>query len=164
VEKLGERLSQRISDAPQEDLRALVSVQDALDRIDQGSFAEGVVRMLIFLAKSRKEVRRSRLERSNQMLQATEPFASMRPKHRTRLIHRESLIVGFEPEAAMEALPRLIRTDEERKRALEVCWEIAGPKEEMSAETLAMMDKLAEVLAGEPGTGGGRPKRVARAA
>jgi pimeloyl-ACP methyl ester carboxylesterase len=167
VEKLGERLSRRISDAPQEDLRALVSVQDALDRIDQGTFPEGVIRMLIFLAQSRKEVRRSRLERSNQMLQATEPFASMKPKHRTRMIHRQSMIVGFEPDAAMETLPVLIRSDEERKRALDICWEIAGPREEMSPETLEMMGKLAKVL-GQDSSGSGddksKSKRVTAAA
>lgn len=164
VEALGEQMARRISDAPQEDLRALVSVQDALDRIDQGSFGEGVIRMLIFLATSRKEVRRSRLERSNQMLEAMEPFASMKPKHRTRMIHRESLIVGFEPEAAMQALPSLLRTDEERRRALEACWQIAGPREEMSEETIDMMRRLASVLGVEGGPGGDKARRVSKAA
>jgi pimeloyl-ACP methyl ester carboxylesterase/tellurite resistance protein len=146
VEALGERHSQLISDAPQEDLRTLVQVQDALDRIEQGGFAEGLIRMLILLAQSRKEVRRSRLERSNQMLMSTEPFASMKAKHRTRLIHRESLIVGFEPEAAIATLPKLLQGEEDRRRALDLCWSIAGPREEMSAETLAMMARLAMTL------------------
>jgi hypothetical protein len=149
VQALGEQKAQLISDAPQEDLRTLVQVQDALDRIDQGGFPEGVIRMLIFLAHSRKEVRRSRLERSNQMLLATEPFASMKAKHRTRMIHRESLIVGFEPEAAIAALPKLIQGEEDRRRALDLCWSIAGPREEMSAETVAMMARLASVLGQE---------------
>jgi hypothetical protein len=121
-------------------------VQDALDRVEQGGFAEGVIRMLILMAHSRKEVRRSRLERSNQMLMSTEPFASMKPKTRTRLIHRESLIVGFEPEAAIAALPKLIAGEEGRRRALALCWEIAGPREEMSPETLVLMARLAAVL------------------
>ncbi len=146
VTALGERMAQLISEAPQEDLRTLVQVQDALDRVDQGGFAEGVIRMLILLAHSRKEVRRSRLERSNRMLMSTEPFASMKPKQRTRMIHRESLIVGFEPEAAITALPQLIQGDEDRQRALALCWEIAGPRAEMSDETLAMMRRLAAVL------------------
>jgi len=146
VAALGAPRSQLISEAPQEDLRSLVQVQDALDRIEQGGFPEGVIRMLIFLAHSRKEVRRSRLERSSQMLMSTEPFVGMKPKQRTRLIHRESLIVGFEPQAAMAALPRLLVSDEDRRRALSLCWDIAGPREEMSAETLAMMDQLAAVL------------------
>ena len=146
VAALGEPMSQLISEAPQEDLRTLVQVQDALDRVEQGGFAEGVIRMLILMAHSRREVRRSRLERSNQMLMTTEPFASMKPKTRTRLIHRESLIVGFEPEAAIAALPKLLPGEEDRRRALALCWDIAGPREEMSPETLVLMERLAAVL------------------
>lgn len=164
VAALGERHSQLISDAPQEDLRTLVQVQDALDRIDQGGFPEGVIRMLIFLAHSRKEVRRSRLERSNQMLMSTEPFASMKAKHRTRMIHRESLIVGFEPEAAIAALPKLIQGEEDRRRALDLCWSIAGPREEMSAETLAMMARLAMALGQELPQGVPAPDNVRKIA
>jgi hypothetical protein len=143
---LGDRHYRRISEAPPEDLRVLGHVQDALDRVEDGGFAEGVVRMLLFLARSRKGVRRSRLERANQILETTEPFASMKPKHRTRLIHRESLIVAFEPGAAMESLPKLIRIPEERVRALEICWKIAGPREEMSEETVATIERLGKIL------------------
>jgi hypothetical protein len=146
AKSIGERKSTRISDAPPEDLRSLVEVQEALDRMHDGGFAEGVVRMLIFLARSRGEVRRSRLERSNRILEQTEPFASMKPKHRTRLIHRESLIVAFEPELALETLAGMFHDDEERDRALQICREIAGPEDEMSSETIEMMDKLEQLL------------------
>ncbi|QVL51227.1 MAG: DUF3141 domain-containing protein [Thiocapsa sp.] len=150
VQAMGEQLSRTVSEAPREDLRTLTSVQDALDRIELGDFADGVIRMLIFLAHSRKEVRRSRLERSNRMLMATEPFASMKAKHRTRMIHKESLIVGYEPEAAMDALPKLIVSMEDRRRAMALCEEIAGSRDEMSPETLAMLDRLARALELDP--------------
>ncbi|WP_254045140.1 DUF3141 domain-containing protein [Thiohalocapsa sp. ML1] len=151
VQAMGERLAVTVAQSePREDLRTLTQVQDALDRIELGEFADGVIRMLIFLANSRKEVRRSRLERSNQMLLSTEPFASMKAKHRTRMIHKETLIVGYEPEAAMAALPKLLRTDDERKRALALCQEIAGPREEMSRETIDMMNRLSLTLGAEP--------------
>jgi len=146
IQALGERMDGTISSAPREDMRTLVSVQEALDRIDQGGFADGVIRMLIFLAHSRKEVRRSRLERSNEMLMSTEPFATMEPRRRTKMIHRESLIVGYEPEKAMETLPLLIDDRTERKIALDLCAEIAGPREEMSKETIDMMNRLALAL------------------
>ncbi|WP_242477235.1 DUF3141 domain-containing protein [Halochromatium glycolicum] len=151
VQALGDRLGTTVAQSePREDLRTLTQVQDALDRIDLGGFADGVVRMLIFLAHSRKEVRRSRLERSNQMLLSTEPFASMKPKHRTRMIHKETLIVGYEPEAAMAALPKQLASAEDRERALALCEQIAGPREEMSRETLDMMNRLALALEATP--------------
>jgi pimeloyl-ACP methyl ester carboxylesterase len=143
---LGERLKRRISDAPQEDLRALTDVQMALDRMEEGGFAAGVIRMLILLAKSRGAVRRSRLERSNRMLTSTEPFASMTPKKRTRLIHRQSLIVDFEPDQAMATLPRLIPDPAGRALAIDLCEQIAGPIEEMSPPTVAMLEGFKSIL------------------
>jgi len=150
VQALGRHMSRTVSAAPQDDLRTLTEVQDALDRMELGGFPAGVVRMLIFLAQSRKEVRRSRLERSERMLTITEPFASMPPKQRTRMIHGESLIVGFEPEEALATLPVLIQSAEERRQALAMCLEIAGPVEEMSVETVAMFNRLALVLEQPP--------------
>jgi hypothetical protein len=102
--------------------------------------------MLIFLARSRGEVRRSRLQRSNEILEKTAPFAEMKPKHRTRLIHRESLIVAFEPDAALETLPHLFHDYDEKARALEICLEVAGPEEEMTEATLIMLKKLEKLL------------------
>jgi pimeloyl-ACP methyl ester carboxylesterase len=142
AKSIGAAKSRRISDAPQEDLRSLVEVQEALDRMEEGGFAEGVVRMLIFLARSRGQIRRSRLQRSNEILEKTSPFAEMKPKHRTRLIHRESLIVAFEPDGALETLPRLFRDYDEKARALEICLEIAGPEEEMTEATVTMLKDL----------------------
>jgi pimeloyl-ACP methyl ester carboxylesterase len=146
VQALGERQSRTTSEAPPEDLRTLNTVQDALDRINLGGFADGVVRMLIFLARSRKEVRRDRLERANQMMTITEPFASMPAKQLTRMIHRASLIVSFAPEEAMATLPALIRTPEARKDALAICETIAGSRNEMSPETVDMFNRLASAL------------------
>ncbi len=146
VKTYGELMSRRISDSAQEDLRSLPSVRDALDRIAVGGFPEGVIRMLVLLAHSRHEVRRSRLEKSNQILSSREPFASMKAKHRTRLIYRESLISAFEPEAALETLPKLLKTREEREQAMSLCWEIAGPQEEMVGETLELMATFSRIL------------------
>jgi len=146
VESLGKPLSRTISEAPPEDLRTLSTVQDALDRIHIGGFADGIVRMLIFLARSRKQVRRDRLERANQMMTVTEPFAGMPAKQLTRMIHRASLIVSFAPEEAMATLPALIRTPAARKEALAICETIAGPREEMNPETQDMFNRLKSAL------------------
>ncbi len=143
---LGKPLQPRISDAPQEDLRALIDVQEALDRIEEGGFAAAVIRMLILLAKSRGAVRRDRLERSNRMLATTEPFASLRPKKLTRLIHRQSLIADFEFDQAIATLPKLITDPAERTRALALCEQIAGPIEEMSPATVALLNQFKVLL------------------
>ncbi|MGF1562773.1 MAG: DUF3141 domain-containing protein [Geminicoccaceae bacterium] len=120
--------------------------QAALDKIDEGGYPAGVVRMLILLAKSRGGVRRSRLERSNTMLQSDEAFRNMDDMARSVLINQQSLIVAIEPERALEHLPVLFASADERARALAVCEEIAGPRSEMSEATVAMFDRLYHVL------------------
>lgn len=161
VAAIGEPRSDLPSDAPREDLRTLTSVQDALEHLDEGGFADGVIRMLIFLAHSRKAVRRSRIDRSNERLMTTEPFASMKPKARTRLVHKESLIVGYEPEEALAALPRLIPDAHERRLALSLCAQVVGPREAMSPETVDVLNRLALALEQPPLTLSDAPLRHA---
>jgi pimeloyl-ACP methyl ester carboxylesterase len=144
--EIGVPRSRRVSDAPLGDLRALATVQDALDRIEEGGFPAGVVRMLILLARVRGNIRKDRLERSNHMLETVEPFASIPPKHKTRIVHRESLIVAFEHDAALRTLPTLLAGKDERRRAIELCVEVAGPVEEMSEAVLEMFRRFGEVL------------------
>ncbi len=148
---LGAPRSRHVSDAPLGDLRGLANVQEALDRIEEGGFPEAVIRMLILLARASGSVRRSRLERSNRMLETAEPFASLTPKHKTRIVHRESLIVGFETEEALRTLPKLISDVEDRRRAMALCREVAGAVEEMSEAVVATFRRFAEVLEVESG-------------
>jgi tellurite resistance protein len=159
------------------DLRALEPVQEALDRIDEGGFAAALVRMLILLARARGAVRRSRLERANRALETEPPLDAMSPKHRTRLVHRQSLIVAFAPDDALARLPRLLPTRAERERAVRLCVSISGADDggddEVGAPAHAMLARLAELLEvpevlRAAGTGAAArvspPRRAARAA
>jgi pimeloyl-ACP methyl ester carboxylesterase/tellurite resistance protein len=142
----GRTAARHVSDAPRIDLRALETVQDALDRIDEGGFAAGLVRMLILLARSRGAVRRSRLERANRVLESEPPLSEMTPKHRTRLVHRQSLIVAFEPQEALARLPRLFESLAMAERALRLCVEVSGAGEPGDSPVRAEIDRIASVL------------------
>jgi pimeloyl-ACP methyl ester carboxylesterase len=128
-----------------ETLRELPAVQAALMNIDRGGYAEGVIRMLILMAKSRGEVRQSRLERSDAILRSTEPFRGLGAEKRARIIAEQSLIVEFAPEDAVATLPGLIDVAE-RTRAMDTVQEIAGDVAEMSEPTLRMLMRLRELL------------------
>ncbi len=127
-------------------LRDAPEVQLALARIDQGGFADAVIRMLVLVAQSRRAIRRSRLERSNRMLREEEPFASLSSTERTQIIREQSLIVDFEPERALQTLVLLLPGRAERLRALALVEDIAGPVEEMAPETLTMLAQLRAAL------------------
>ena len=132
------KAEERLSDAPE--------VRMVLARLAEGGFADAVIRMLILAAKSRSAIRRSRLERSDRMLRSEEPFASLSDDGRRRIIQDQSIIVEFEPEAALMALPGMLGTREERERALSLVAEIAGPPEEMAPETRDVLARMSAIL------------------
>ncbi len=131
-------------------LRELPAVQAALMNVDRGGYAEAVIRMLILIARSRGEVRQSRLERSSAVLNSTEPFRSLGPEQRARVIAEQTLIVDFAPEAAVTSLPALIPLQADRERAIETVQGIAGDAAEMSEATLRMLVRLRDVLSLAP--------------
>lgn len=132
-----------------DELRGLPEVAAALCNIDRGGFAEAVIRMLVLLAENRKGVRRDRLERSSKVLTQDEPFRSLGADRRALIIHEQTLIATYEPERAVETLPTLLPDPDERRLALAVVRYIPGTTEEMSSETIRLLQRFHDVL-GQP--------------
>jgi pimeloyl-ACP methyl ester carboxylesterase/tellurite resistance protein len=133
-----------------DELRALPEVTSALRNIEKGGFVEAVIRMLVLLAEDRGTVRRDRLERASQVLTQDEPFKSLGDEARSRMISEQTLIATYEPERAVETLPLLLKTPEERLLAARVVQYVPGIIREMSPRTLALEQRFHEVLGLEP--------------
>ena len=82
-----------LADAPE--------VRQALSRIAAGGYAEAVVRMMILLAAARGGVRRSRLARSNALMQNEPPFSDMTASARQALIREQTVIASMAPAEAL---------------------------------------------------------------
>ncbi|MCK7615446.1 DUF3141 domain-containing protein [Roseibium sediminicola] len=129
-----------------DELRSLPPVQAALMHIEEGGFCEAVIRMLILLAESRGNVRRDRLERSARVLTQDEPFKSLTQDARSFILHEQTLITEFAPEQALAALPKLLKTREERELAAKVVRYIPGAIDEMTPHTLETLQQFHKVL------------------
>ena len=140
---------QRTKKDPRE-LRLLPEVRAILMGVDRGGFEEAVIRMLILLADTRGNIRRDRLERSAKVLTKDEPFASLGSDRRAALIHEQSIIAEFERDAAVTSLPDLVKSQDERQRAIDVVEFIVGDAEEMEPTTLQLLQRFRAVLALPP--------------
>jgi hypothetical protein len=70
----------------------------------------------------------------------------MTPAMRAHIINEQSLIVQFAPEEALQALPKLLRDDVDRLRAVNLALDIAGPVTDMDAATIDMFKRIQGVL------------------
>jgi tellurite resistance protein len=134
------------------ELRGLPEAQMALARVAEGGFAEAVIRMLVLLAESRGGVRRDRLARSAAVLTGDEPFASMNPEVRARIIREQTLIASLAPEEAVATLPTLLPDPAERAKALAVVRYIPGRLDEMAPHTVETLQTFARTLGLPPVT------------
>jgi len=128
------------------DVSKFPHVREALQRAKKGGYAEGIVRMLVLLARARGSVRRDRLERSDRLLHAKPPFNSMTPETRAHMIYEQSLIVEFCGNDAVTSLADVLRDPVDRYRALNFVMEVAGPVGDMDAPTIAMFKRLQAAL------------------
>ena len=103
----------------------------------------------MLLADNRGQVRRDRLERSSWVLTWDEPFKSLGAERRALIIHQQTLIASYEPDIAIESLPKLLPDPADRALALKTVRYIPGPIDEMSPRTLSLLQRFASVL-GEP--------------
>jgi pimeloyl-ACP methyl ester carboxylesterase/tellurite resistance protein len=129
-----------------QDLTEEPEVAAAVTRVEQGGFAEAVVRMMLLLAAARGGVRRSRLARSSAVLQSQPPFDAMSAAARQALIREQAVITEMTPDAAIAALPGLLPDAEERARAFAIVAGVAGPEDELGESARAMLHRLRDVL------------------
>lgn len=117
-----------------------------LQKIDQGGLAEAIIRMLVLIAGTRKDVRHDRLERSMETMHSRPPLSAMQVEERVKLIHEQTVIARFAPQEALATLPKLITTQKDRKAALDAVHYVIGAAEEMVPETRIMLEQMGELL------------------
>ncbi|MGB0659760.1 MAG: DUF3141 domain-containing protein [Mangrovicoccus sp.] len=128
----------RLGDLPQ--------VQMLMTRVTEGGLAEAIIRMLVLVAGTRSDLRHDRLERSMEVMHSRPPLSEMSVDARVTLIHEQTVIAHYAPEAALNSLPALLAGKPEREAAMDAVRYVVGAESEMAPETKAMIDQMATML------------------
>ena len=138
------------------DARALPYVQEALDSIAEGGYAEAFARLASLRAQQGELLPLSRLVKRKELAQAYADYLPDVPLDQWRRLRGEQeIIVRYEPEKAIATLPALLRDPGDRERLLTLVDELMADERVQAtpatAAQLAMVERLHALLSGEPG-------------
>jgi hypothetical protein len=135
--------------------RELPFVKEALASIEEGGFAEALARVGSLLARRGAPLPLARLALKNEL--ATEYrhlLPDVEPDQWRRIRGEQDIIVRYEPEKAIAALPKLLAKHGDRERLVTVVRRLLGDERmrrfEPTTQQLAMIENIGETLHVEP--------------
>jgi pimeloyl-ACP methyl ester carboxylesterase len=101
--------------------RDLPVVKDALAAMGTGGYAEAVARVGALLARKGEPMPLERLHLRHELIDDyRELLPNTKPDEQRRIRGEQDIIVRYEPERALETLPRLLANPDDRKRLLKL--------------------------------------------
>jgi hypothetical protein len=134
------------------DARDAPVVKEALSHIEDGDVTKAIVRAVLLLMKAGTGRRRlSAMKRVRELVGKDIGLLDMTAEDARGIIHEQSYIVDFEPVRALLALPKLLRTSEDRRRLLDLLDRLEG-QIEANAKQVTLLGEIRRLLSGD-GTG-----------
>jgi pimeloyl-ACP methyl ester carboxylesterase len=137
------------------DPRDLPFVKEALASLEQGGYAEALARIGALINRDDERIPLTRLELRRDLAQDYAEFLPAMPRAEMRRIRGEQdIIVRYEPERALDTLPKLLADPADRDRLLALITRLLGDERmrarQLSAEDLARIDAILAVLGAAP--------------
>ena len=130
------------------DARNAPLVKEALSHIEDGDQTQAIVRTALLLMKAGTGRRRlSAMKRARELVGKDIGLVDMTAEAARGIIREQSYIVDFEPVKALMALPKLLRTSEERRRLLELLDRLEG-QIEANAKQVTLLGEIRRLLSG----------------
>ncbi len=142
----GEVAAERISEA-----RELPFVQEALASIDEGGYPEALARVACLLARKGEPLLLSRLQLKQELMaDYRDLLPAMPPDQWRRVRGEQEIIVRYEPERALAALPKLLANRNDREKLVQLVHRLLADERmqraKPSTEQLAMIEHIGETL------------------
>ena len=130
------------------DARNAPLVKEALSHIEDGDRDEAIVRTALLLMKAGTGRRRlSAMKRARELVGKDIGLVDMTAEAARGIIREQSYIVDFEPVKALMALPKLLRTSEDRRRLLDLLDRLEG-QIEANAKQVTLLGEIRRLLSG----------------
>jgi hypothetical protein len=131
--------------------RELPVVQEALAKIGQGGYVEALARVAFLLARHGEPLPLSRLElRAEMAAEYADDLPQVDPHAWRRIRGEQEIIARFEPEQAVQALPRLLAARADRQRLLALLDKVTSDErvqaEEPTPGQVAMLARIRAAL------------------
>jgi hypothetical protein len=128
------------------DARNAPLVKEALRHIEDGDRIKGTVRAALLLMKAGTGRRRlSAMKRARELVGKDVGLLDMSTEVARQIIREQSYIVDFEPVKALLALPKLLRTSEDRRGLLDLLERVEG-RIEANAKQTALLGEIRRLL------------------
>ncbi len=102
------------------DDRELPYVKEALEDIDKGGYPEAIARIGALASQHASPVRLYRLEKGSEFIHSDKVLSTLSEDQLRRIRSEAAVMVLVEPEATLQAIPKLLTDSEDRKRVLEL--------------------------------------------
>jgi len=134
--------------APVADARELPFVQEALASIAEGGFAEALARVACLLARKGEPLLLSKLQMKQQLMaEHGDLLPSLSADEWRRVRGEQEIIVRYEPDAALAALPKLLAKRADRERLVTLVRRLLDDaRTRPSTEQLAMVESIGDAL------------------
>jgi len=127
------------------DSRERPHIKEDLEAIDRGGYPEAVARIGALVDRHADSIRLYRLEKESELIRSDRVLSTLSEDRIRRIRSEAAVLVFLEPEATMQAIPKLLTNPEDRKRALELLdWGLT--LEDITPEQRDMINRLKDLL------------------
>jgi hypothetical protein len=128
------------------DMRMAGSVKEALSHIEEGNRMTASVRIALLLTKAGTGRRRlSAMKRTRELVGKDVGLLDLPVETAREIIREQSYIVDFEPEKALETLPKLLPTSEDRRISIDLLDRLEG-RIEANPQQVALLGEIRRLL------------------
>lgn len=134
--------SRRLMD--KDTLHELPKVDKVLTQIAEGGYVEAVIRIFILSnIVADNNIDRDQLLRLTEVLTEQEPFKDLLNTDLAKIIQDQTLIVRFAEDKSISTLKQLIKSKDQRIKAMKLAYHVVGSHEDdLNPKTLAMLNRI----------------------